>query len=455
MNSAVNTKFAVKPVAAALALALSAATAYAAPTPNQMPGRGIVSALSIAGAVQVNGGGSIPVGTAILGLTNGSRIDIVDKVVLSWGSTLAPVDPINPSGFNLGSNATLFFGASTVSTTTPAILNVDVSGNNSQIYGNLISTNVAWAGCPICTIAPAIFVSNANGIVMAPGARIVAPTGVGLIGANLNSALQFNEFVGNNNWNTPNPPAYGHSYVDVTGGQSQVDIGGFINGDFALNTPAQYIFVAGGNVNVQNTGNLYAYKVVVDAGMIATATKASVAGVTNQTVNRLWDVEAGLEQACCFVGPLAGNLQIGAAGSNFLNLGSVSSKMGGPNLAYITVQASGNIRSGTLGDTNNQVGFFADDGIFLDSYSNTSKVEVYNVVSGYSTNRVLPFLDINKYAYYSTPFFSPDVTVQAILPGAGQPSTISTTQNVSIFGGNIAINSTINHRNAAAVRISK
>ena len=82
------TRFAVKPVVAAVALALSAAGAYAAPTPNQMPG-----ARTRHGAqrrsVQVNGG-VVPVGTDITGLPNGTRIDVDGQVVLHWGVTGGP-----------------------------------------------------------------------------------------------------------------------------------------------------------------------------------------------------------------------------------------------------------------------------------------------------------------------------------------------------------------------------
>src|SRR6185436_7450824 len=102
MTSVVNTKFAVKPVAAALALAVSAGAAYAAPTPNQMPGAGTVVAISLGSAGTSQGG----VGTTLTGLVSGGGIGIDGKVVIRWGGTGAPVDPTNPVGFNLGANAT-------------------------------------------------------------------------------------------------------------------------------------------------------------------------------------------------------------------------------------------------------------------------------------------------------------------------------------------------------------
>ncbi len=57
------------------------------------------------------------------------------------------------------------------------------------------------------------------------------------------------------------------------------------------------------------------------------------------------------------------------------------------------------------------------------------------MVSGYTTNKTLPFFAVNNLAYgYSG--FAPDVTIHAITPGA-QPSSIATTDEVRIFGGNV------------------
>jgi hypothetical protein len=460
MTSVVNTKFAVKPVAAALALAVSAGAAYAAPTPNQMPGWGTVVAVSLGSAGTSQGG----VGTPLTGLISGGGIGIDGKVVIRWGGTGAPFDATNPVGFNLGANATFLYGAISAGS---AVLNIDASGNPSQIYGNLVSTAGPIApvgplvGCGACAFAPSIFVSNANGIVVGAGARIVVPppSGLGLIGADLNNTTSINEFIANNTWAVPGAPALGTSYISygtvpTTG---NVDIAGAINGDLVTNTPTKYILVAGNNVNVMSTGNLFANKIVIDAGVVATATTASVGGLTNQTVNRLWNVDTGVEQACCFVGPLAGNLSVDpTATGNIVNEGSVSA-LGIAGTDYITLQAKGNIRSGIAGNTSTQIGLYSDLGIYIDSYSNTSTIELYNVVSGYTTNKTLPFLYVNTYAAFSTPAFRSNVIVNAVKPGA-QPSSIATTYSVLIYGGDVTISSTINHpwtrgrRNATRLR---
>jgi hypothetical protein len=64
------TNFPVKPLVAAVALALAAVNAYADPTPNQLPGAGTVTAVSLGTTVvlgtnyTLSGGGGV--GTTIL-----------------------------------------------------------------------------------------------------------------------------------------------------------------------------------------------------------------------------------------------------------------------------------------------------------------------------------------------------------------------------------------------------
>ena len=81
------------------------------------------------------------------------------------------------------------------------MLNIDASGNPSQIFGRLNSSAKVGA-------APAIFVSNANGIIVGASGQIAAPTGVGLIAADMSSLTTQYEFVGNNNVVTTTPPTF-------------------------------------------------------------------------------------------------------------------------------------------------------------------------------------------------------------------------------------------------------
>lgn len=353
----------------------------------------------------------------------------------------APASEVtNPHGFNLGANAILGY---TCVTAQCAVLNIDASGNPSQIYGTLWPNSMGGGN------TPAVFLANANGIIVGTSGRIVASAGVGLIGANLNNPTSINDFVGNNGWVAPAAPSYGTSFVGfgtvpTTG---NVTIAGKINGDLALNKEALYIIVAGNIVDVLNTGSLFGRTVLLSAGLVATPTAASVGGASGQTVNRLWNVDAGVEQACCAVGPLPGNLSLAAgATGNVVNEGSIAAVNGVVDREWISIQAKGSVRSGIQGDSNPLVGLFSDRGIEIDLYSNTGRVALYNAVSGYTSNKSLNGMVVNRNAVNSG--FAPDVVIDALTPGS-QASSVASVNGIVIFGGNVDIRSTINHRSKA------
>ena len=234
------------------------------------------------------------------------------------------------------------------------------------------------------------------------------------------------------------------SFIDVLGGQSSVTVNGSINGDIALNLPAAYVLLAGGNIT--NTGNIFARDVWVQAGLRASPGLATVNGVTGVTVNRLWNVTWGAIETAPWIRPAAPFTEIATPGSSIVNTGSISSVSAF--ISRIWLGASGDIRSGTAGNTDTLVGLFSDTSIFIDSYSDSSKVELYNVVSSYTINKTLPSLRINDLSYLSG-FRPDDVTIDALTPGA-QPSSIATTLPVLVYGGNVTINSTINHKDKAS-----
>src|SRR5439155_7573945 len=132
------------------------------------------------------------------------------------------------------------------------------------------------------------------------------------------------------------------------------------------------------------------------AGIRAAPTTATVNGVAKTTVNRLWDVDNGFPAAFGTLGTAAGNVEVAVATSNFVNTGSISSVFnGGPSSGVILVSAANGIRNGTAGDSNILTGMFADTDIILNAYSATGKTEVYNVISGYITNKTLPIFAVN------------------------------------------------------------
>ncbi|MEP7330110.1 MAG: hypothetical protein ABI777_12930, partial [Betaproteobacteria bacterium] len=416
MEDAVQTRFSLKPVVAAISVVLGS-TAFAAPTPNQMPGAGIVVAVSPGATTSYGGVGSPITGLVSVGAI-GIGIGVNPRVVIQWGGAGAPVDPTNPAGFNLGANARLIF---TSAMPGGAVLNIDASGSASQIFGKLESNTAIG-------FAPALYVANGNGIVVGAGGQIAAPSGIGLIGADLNNATAKYDFVGNN--------SSGKSYIDVTGGQSTVTVNGAINGSLTANLPATYILLAGGDIVNSDSGNQFAGTAIAIAGLRATNATDTVNGVAGTTVNRLVEVSGttlgGL--GSFNIGTLPGNWEIASAGSTVVNTGSISAP------GAIALFAANGIRSGTAGDSNVLVGLFADAGIVTATYTSGAKTELYNVISGYTTNKALGLLYVN--APYATA--TGDVLINALTPGS-QPSSISTTTFAIINGENVTINSTINH----------
>ncbi len=450
MKTVVRTTFAVKPVVAALALALSAANAYADPPPLAQPGSGLIVALTNGANMAtnttattgfiINGGGVV--GSQVWDGYASSEIRIYSPTpyvrgVIRWAGFAGSNETRNSAGFNIGALAKLTF-TSGPGVTDAAILNIDASGFQSAIFGQLISSITgdpllgAVTGAP-----PSLFVSNANGIIVGPGGHIVAPTGVGLLGANLNTADRINDFIANNNVVPANPATPGESYINIAGTLSKVENYGSIDGNAIASTPAQYILLAGSNVI--NDGILFGKDVFITAGETSVAQKGTVNGVTNVTVNRFWITDQpgpgrfGGVSNC--TSPGCWEILPANASSGFVNTGTVASKFSGTGGLIFVAAANGGITSGTQGDTDQLVGFFADSGLYLNS---TGKTSLFNVNSGFSTGTTLPFLAINAFTGYGG-----DVLIDALTPAA-QPSSITTSGQVVILGGDIVINSTIN-----------
>ncbi len=319
-------------------------------------------------------------------------------------------------GFNIGANAQVNFSAAQGNT---AILNIDSSGTPSEIYGMLQSTNTSG-------FAPQIFVANANGIFVSATGRIVAPAGVGLLGADLTSTNSTNDFIRAN--------TSGGSYVDLPGGAGDVVIAGAINGSATVNTPAAYITIAGNNV--VNTGNLFANVTAVFAGLepAAVTTDVLLPGGVRRFINT---------DASSLVANNSAGYQLQSALSKFsiVNTGSISAPNSG---GFIALEAAGNIRSGISGSADTQIGLFADTQVITDSFRPDSLIEVYNIVSGYSTNVTMDTFRVNSGI---TAPNRGDVIINAI-PLGTQPSSIQTVDYVTINGHNVTINSTINSSTA-------
>ena len=453
MNTAVAKSFSVKPLVAAVALAMSAGHVLAAPPAGALPGMGVLIAVDVPATTFLAGIGLYCMGTAPAcggaatagqQIWNGATAPIFPeavpgiilnsavpdgRAVIQWGGntynalTGPNSESKNAGGFNVGKSATLVFTATQAN---GAILNIDNSGSPSEIFGQLIANDLAG-------FTPTLYVANTNGIIVGPDANIAVPAGIGLIGASMTGATAINDFVRNNS-------TLG-SFINVTTGQSKVEVNGSITGDLlnaapVFNQPAAFVLLAGGDV--VNTGNVFGFNVAVVAGMRATASKATVNLVPNTVVNRLWDTDFGGGFAIT-------NPDLGAAGgveiastSSFVNTGSLSTQL-------LNSLTSAGMRSGTQGNTDPSVGIFSDFGVSAINYGAGSKVELYNSVKGFSVNTFLQALLVNSLGGPQITGSKGDVIIDALTVGT-LPSSITTTNLVAIFGDNVTINSTINHK---------
>jgi filamentous hemagglutinin family protein len=152
----------IKPLVFAMAAALSPfmlpVVAQAAVTANQLPGDG--SALYGSASATINGSS---MAVNINGTSNGAAI-------LQWGSQGGTLNGnAVTGGFNIGSQASVAFNNDTGQSSDPFVLNIDTTGNLSEIAGALSANGVNLA------------VANANGILVDGTATINAPDGLALM----------------------------------------------------------------------------------------------------------------------------------------------------------------------------------------------------------------------------------------------------------------------------------
>lgn len=197
-------------LAAAITLALGSGSAHAEVGLRQMPGQGTIVSGDVTAGLAGRGTQTITIGHA--GATGPAN------AVINWGSG-TDINPTRPAGFNLGPDSRLTFNDGTGGQGA-AVLNIDSSGNPSQIFGQLVGNGTS------------IFVANANGIIVGSTARISSTAGVGLIGNTLESAA------GSHFDGTAGSIAYAGTGGDVT-----VLKGARVSG-------TRVLIAGGGNVNV-------------------------------------------------------------------------------------------------------------------------------------------------------------------------------------------------------------
>jgi filamentous hemagglutinin family protein len=257
-----NKRMRLTTLAGAIALAMGSTAVYAAaPAATQLPGQGKV-ALGTAPTV-----GAISAGSQTITLNSDTVIDwgVTSGATINTGTTA------QPGGFNIGSSASLTFGG------TGAVLNVDVSGNASQIFGKLNST------------AGNLYVANANGIIVGAGAQITGSAAVGLIANTLADTSGFSGTVG---------PAGSVAY-DGTGGDVTVAQGAGINGTTVLVS-------GGGTVNVDlgkidNAANVFLTAgLPSDVGYDTTANNFTAPGFATINPNAALNVTGTLPSGSAF-----------------------------------------------------------------------------------------------------------------------------------------------------------
>lgn len=160
-------QFRVKPLAAAVGLAMAVpfmiSSAFAV-TQGNLPVNGVVATGSATFTVTSGSAGNFSQ-TAAATVTVSANNTVIDWNATDKSATLNPDASGSYGGFNVGSNATL-----TINGSGDNVLNVDTTGNPSDLYGTINGT-------------ANVFVANANGIVVGNGATISLPV-IGLLGSN-------------------------------------------------------------------------------------------------------------------------------------------------------------------------------------------------------------------------------------------------------------------------------
>ncbi len=250
-----NKSFKLASLAGAIALAMGSTAAFATPpTSTQLPGHGTVKAGAAA---------------AVAAPSNGSQtINVTGTTVIDWGSTGGTINATGDAGFNVGSAAALHFAGQSTGGG-DAVLNVDTSGNPSQIMGTLDDAggvpNGASTPAPVNT---SIFVANTNGIIVGSGAKISSGAEIGLIGNK--TASDQSGFNG-----TAASIAY-----DGTGGDVTIDKAASVTGTTVYVSGGSNVNVDLGSFGSSTTVNVSAGTASAGAGSLAANNSNAVATVT-------------------------------------------------------------------------------------------------------------------------------------------------------------------------------
>lgn len=463
MNRGSN-QFRVQPVAAAVGMALSAlfaAQAYAAPAAN-LPVNGTVvvgtASSTVAGATGDFGASAQASGT--LTITNGTT----GVSVITWGNNTASATlntTASYAGFNIAGTVGGVAGSTVDFAGGGTVLNVDTSGNLSQLNGALTGTGTN------------VFVANANGIIVGSGATF------NLGGSSL--ALIAGNIAGLGSMGTQSAiSSFGIDFA--SGGTVNVNDGA------TFNTAGAVVIAGAGQVNVTDTAPLNSglnltlvggkSGLISAAGAYTTATQATftngttaltfaLANAANTAVNlNLGHVTSSVAAAQAFTF---------GAGSAIYATGDVnnatSSNIDLTSVNPLTVQWGGTLTNNGLMAAN-QVGTSTTNAAIANNFVNagtlTAKSGLLSLVAGNFTNTGT--IALGTTATGLTIAAGNSVNLGGSVTGslstlgvfggtanASQGVTISTalnpTNNVTLSGFNVTVNNSVQSANTLATNV--
>jgi filamentous hemagglutinin family protein len=324
-------QFKVRPLIGAIALALAAPAAFAAaPAAGALPGTFYSS-------------------TTASYLGNGTQATIAytaaGTTVMQWGATFSGASSVSPSlasstgaamnnvaGFNIGAGATLTINNSATVTAGTGLLISDVTGQASQIYGKVTASSVG-----------ALFIANANGVVLDAGGAVNNGTsgGVAFLGFAQDAAT----------FATATTASVG---VNVGAGQTLLTKGDVtVNGAVTAGT----VLVAGaGNVNVAQSDaaagwNIFAGEnFTYNGGATATASGA-FAGGSAAVVNLTGGASSGSSAFSGATVVAAGNVNLNNYISSFTSATIAGTLTNNGVLSASIVSAGGVVNNGVINAT--------------------------------------------------------------------------------------------------------
>ena len=321
-----NNRIRIKPLIFAIVTALSPAMAQAAVTATQLPGDGTVYS-GFGSASATVSGASMSVN--IISATSDGKAGNV--AIITWGSSGGTLNPnAATGGFDIGSQASVTFTNGTGNTAAPFALNLDTTGNPTEIAGTLVGNDVNLG------------VANANGILVDGTAVINAPDGLVL----MNQGYSSGDLA-----NFSNGTGLILDFANATNGVT-IATGATINAD-------GYVMVAGaGTVNIDapmvnngpniNTTHIYATDTVnINAPVTDDGYNATFAPIqiTGQNIN----INAPVTINAAAPGASVGTLNINAFAQSLPANGVLT--------ANLSVSSTGSLTAGTVNIQGGSYGF--------------------------------------------------------------------------------------------------